>query len=163
MARSLTNPIQVARMLMMSDRAWLLFVEIARKAGGYYRLVNNGRHLEADGKFWQAASIDVEIPSSDREGTMGRATIRVPNVSRLPMAVVDVDGELLGQRVTIALQHESNLSSFDPALKWTQVILEAQADERILEVTCGHPSQIARTPSRLITRDRFPGLLPTGG
>lgn len=164
MPRNLTNPLHVARLVLSTDRAWLLFVEIARKAqaGTFYRLVNSARHLNADGKFWQAASLAIELPSEEADGSLSPVSLTLQDVSRLAAGLVEVDGELIGASLTVYVQHESSLASFDPALKWTQTITAVEADERSVRATCQHPAQIARVPARVYTRKDFPQLLPVG-
>lgn len=160
--RSFTNPIQLARHALMNDKAWLFFVEIARKAGGYYRLVKSARHVTADGKFWQACGLEPELPGEDSEGRMGEVSLVIGDVSRLAIAAVEVDNELVGSTLTVSVQHESNLASFDPSLRWKFVVTAAEANELGVKLTCGHPAQIGRVPKRVFSRALFPQLLPTG-
>lgn len=161
MGRPLSSPLHVARHLLMSDKAWLLFVEAPRVAGGFWRLVRNNRNLSANGAKWHAAEMSIELPAEDAEGSLGRASVTISNVSRLPMAAIE-GSELLGQMVTFYLQHEANLATFDPSLGWSQLILSADVTERAARLECGHPAQVARVPSRVFTRKDFPGLLPVG-
>lgn len=161
MGRPLTSPLHVARHVLMSDKAWLLFVEVPRVGGGFWRLVRNNRNLVANGAKWHAADMAIELPAEDAEGTLGRASVTISNVSRLPMAAVE-GSDLLGQTATFWLQHEASLATFDPSLGWKQLILAADATEQLMRLECGHPAQLARVPSRVYTRTDFPGLLPVG-
>ncbi len=163
MPRTLPSALHVARNCLTQAEGWLLFVEIARRAGGAYRLTEGGRHVLADGKAWQAAGISVELPEESSEGAMGQMIVRVPNVSRLALAAVEVEDEILGQAVTAWLQHESSLATFAPGLRWTHTALRVRADEGVLEIACGHPAASARVPGVRFTRANFPQLLPQGG
>ena len=162
MARPLTNPLQIARLALRDDSAWLMFVEVPTLSGGYFRLVRNSEHVDANGVRWQAASIEVELPEEDDAGTLGELALSIPNVSQIPLALVQNDGELLGQTVTCWVQTTSALDTFDDAASWQHVVRSVEADERTLRCTCGHPAQDLRVPSRLITRAEFPGLRSVG-
>lgn len=165
MGRTLTSPLQVARHVLASSTAWLLFVEIPRTSGaggGTFRLVRASKHVTANGHIWQACPMEIVLPEEDAEGTLGAATIRLPNVSRLPMAYLE-SGELLGQIATVWLQHESSLTTFVPALSWKNLVVRGKARERGASLECGHPAQTQRLPSRIFDRDRFPQLLPSAG
>lgn len=162
--RTLTSPLQVARHVLMHDKAWLLFVEVPSKTGGnFYRLVRNTRHVAADGKTWQAAAMSIELPEENAEGDLGEVAFTLPNVSRIPMALVEVDGEFLGQTLTCWLQHEANLATFVAGLSWTALVLSCEASEKVIRFRCGHPSAGLRMPTQRFDRARFPQLLPTGG
>ncbi len=160
--RTLSSILQIARRVLHQDKAWLFFVECPAPIG-FFRLVKASRHVVADGKTWQAASIEIGLPAEDAEGSLGTLTIGVPNVSRLPITYLEVDGFPLGETVTVYLQHESNLEIFEPALSWSHTVLRAKANETLLELDCGHPAEIQRVPSRRFDRQRFPQLLPVGG
>lgn len=163
MARTLPSALHVARSALAQSQGWLLFVEIPRKAGGDYRLVQDNRHRSGDGKVWQAASIEVELPEETSEGTLGELVLTIPNISRLPMAAVELDDELLGQTVTAWLQHESSLDEFTDGLSWVHTVLRCRADESVVRLECGHPAAVLRIPGVRFTRENFPQLLPQGG
>lgn len=160
--RTMSATLQLARRILEQEKAWLFFLEIPAPAG-FFRLVKSVRHVVADGKTWQAASIEIEPPPEDAEGSLGELVVRVPNVSRVPIAYVEVDGAILGQTLTVWLQHESSLSAFEPSLSWSHVVIAARATEQTLQLSCGHPAEIARVPSRRFERAAFPQLLPAGG
>lgn len=162
MARPLTNPLQIARLALRDEHAWLFFVEIPTTSGGFYRLVRNSEHVDGNGFRWQAASIDVDLPAEDDSGTLGEMTLSIPNVSRVPMALVETAGELLGQTVTCWVQTTGNVEAFDDAASWQHVITSVEADEKSLRCTGGHPAADQRVPSQLIDRTRFPGLRSVG-
>lgn len=162
MARPLTNPLQIARLALRDDEAWLFFVEIPTTGGGFYRLVRNTEHVDGNGVRWQAASMDVELPAEDDSGALGEMILAIPNVSRVPMALVETAGELLGQTVTCWVQTTGSLDTFDDAASWQHVITSVDADEMTLRCTGGHPAADQRVPSQLITRTRFPGLRSVG-
>lgn len=163
MARALTSAVMVARSILSDAQGWFMFVEIERSDGSFYRLVDNNRHLEADGKVWQAASIKLGMPEENIDGTLGQLTLTIPNVSRLPMAAVELDDELLGQVVRVWFAHESFLDTFDPALLWVHEGAKVKANAAELTLTCGHPSAGKRIPAVRFTRANFPQLLPQGG
>lgn len=165
MARTLTSPLHVARHILASDRAWLLFVEIPRRAdagGGVFRLVRNSQHVYGNGYTWQAAAFEIDLPGEDGDGSLGQATLRIPNTSGLPLSYVE-SGAINGQAMTVHLQHQDHLATFAAALSWKQLILKATATAKVLALQCGHPAGSYRVPSRTFDRRLFPGLLPSGG
>ncbi len=162
--RSISGSLQVARHTLMSDKAWLLFVEIPTKTGKFFRLVRSSRHIHAGGLVWQACSIEIELPAEDVAGSLGRLMIAVPNVSRLPMAYIDQDdadgeGEILGATITCRLAHESSLATFDPGLVWEHVALAADATPLVMQLDCGHPAAVGKGPRMRYDRIRFPQML----
>jgi hypothetical protein len=169
MGRELSTPLHVARHVLESDKAWLLFVEIPAPglgdSGGFFRLVKNTRHIVANGATWQATSMEIRIPEENADGDLGSLTIAIPNVSRLPLAYVESQSgqQLLGQIVTVYLQHESQLETFAPGLSWRQRGIRFRANERTAELECGHPAQSQRIPFPVFDRRGFPQLLPTAG
>ena len=162
MARSIDSTLQIARQVMQSSSAWLLFVEIDADVGKF-RMVNNAQHLEANGFRWQAADISIELPIEDAEGGLGELAIAIPNVSRIPIFYVDSEDDILGKSITIYLQLEGNLDSFEEELSWTHVCLSAEVSERTARFRCGHAAQNQRVPGPLFDRVAFPQLLASGG
>lgn len=160
--RPLTNPLQIARLALRDDEAWLFFVEIPTVGGGFFRLVKNSQHVDGNGVRWQAASLDVELPAEDDSGALGEMILAIPNVSRLPMALVETGGELIGQTVTCWVQTTGALDTFDDAASWQHVITSIDANEQTLRCTGGHPAADQRVPSQLVTRKAFPGLRSVG-
>jgi hypothetical protein len=158
----MSSELHVARALLAQSDAWLMFCEVPLTTGAFFRLVRARRHVQADAKVWQAAAMKIELPSEDAEGSLGEVAIAIPNVSRLPMAYVEVSGELLGQTVTLQLAHESNGFAFEPGLRWTHVITRARANEKVIHFTAGHEASTMRVPSRVFDRTNFPQLLPAG-
>lgn len=168
MARQITGVLQIARQVIESDKAWLFFVEIPIKsppgpANSFFRVVGNGRHMRGNGVLWQAASLSIELPAEDLDGSLGSLRVSVPNTSRLPMAYLEADDYLLGQPLTVYLQSETSLAVFEPALSWTHRILRGKATERRLSIECGHPAEVEQIPMGVYDRFRFPGLLPNEG
>jgi hypothetical protein len=168
MARQITGALEVARQVLQSDRAWLFFVEIPVKsppgpASSFFRMVGNGRHMRANGVLWQAATLSIELPAEDLDGSLGSLRVSVPNVSRLPMAYLEADDYLLGQPLTVYLQNESSMDVFVPALSWTHRILRGKATERRMTIECGHPAEVEQVPMGVYDRFKFPGLLPNEG
>lgn len=162
--RAISNPLLMARMLLAQNAGWMMFMEIPKKSGtAWYRLVQSSRHVNANAKVWQAASMKIEIPEESTDGDLGQLVVTIGDVSRLALAAVEVENEILGQEVTVWLQHTSNLATFDPALTWTHKALSVDGTPMGIVVTCGHPARIVRVPSRRYTRKSFPQLLPQGG
>lgn len=168
MARPLTSPLHVARHMLASDKSLLFFVEVSL-AIGTMRLVKNSQHLFANGHYWQAGSIGINLPVEDGSGSMGQITFTVPNASQLPMSWVELDDPstgkpfLLGRPITCWLQHEGNLTTFAPGLSWKHRILNAEITEKFAVFECGHPADLIRVPSQVYDRVRFPQLRSTGG
>lgn len=163
MGRALTTPLHMARHLLASSAAWFLFVEIPRKAGGHYRLVNDNRHVEANGCSWQAVAMEITLPEESAEGELAQARVRVPNISRVPMRAIELEDEILGAEVTFYLQHQTTLSAFVPALSWKHLVLSTEVNERYATFVCGHPAQTLRAPWRVYDRRVFLQLLRSGG
>lgn len=163
MARQISNTLQVIRHVLNTDKAWMFLIEVPRKAGGFYRLARSSRHETFAGKVWQAASIEITLPDEMADGALGEGSITIPNVSRLPLAAVEVDDELLGQTVTLYLANEAERAALPMGLKFTMVCKAVNANEATMTLECGHPAQLARVPSRMFDRTRFKQLRPTGG
>ncbi|UYV13741.1 MAG: hypothetical protein NCW75_05515 [Phycisphaera sp.] len=160
--RPLTNPLQIARLALRDQGAWLFFVEIPTTSGGFYRLVRNSEHQDGNGVRWHAASIGVDLPPEDDSGSLGEMILSIPNVSQTPMALVETGGELLGQTVTCWVQTTTDLDTFDDAASWQHFITWVQADEQTLQCRGGHPALSQPVPSQIIDRGRFPGLRSVG-
>jgi hypothetical protein len=169
MARALSTPLQQARLLLASSAAWLLFAEIPTYTGGYFRVVRNTRNLFAGGVLWQAAELEIELPDEDAEGTLGSMRVSVPNVSRIPMAYLELGSvggpgyEFLGQTVDVWLTTEDNLATLPEALRWSHLIVAGEATEETFTLECGHAAAGLVVPGRRMTRRQFPQLLPSGG
>ncbi len=152
---------------METDKAWLLFVEVASKSvpGSYFRLVNNTRNMIANGKTWQATSMKIELPEENDEGSLGQLKIAVPNVERLAMAYVEEVDDLIDQPATVILAHEGTLGATDFAgsPRWQHVITDVTADEQVAVFTCGHPAGVRIAPGPVFDRRNFPQLLPSAG
>lgn len=155
--------LQVIRHVLHTDEPWLFLVEIARKAGGFYRLARSSQHVTVAGKVWQAAAIEIVLPDEMADGSLGEGAITIPNVSRLPLATVEVDNELLGQDVQLYLVNLADIEVLPLGLKFTLKGKAVTANEATLTLECGHPAQLARVPSRMFDRTRFKQLRPTGG
>lgn len=162
MPRTLTSTLHAARTVLAQAKGWLWFLEIERFAGGYFRLVSASRHVQADGKVWQAAGFTTEVAEERSDSSAAEMSIAIPNVSRLPLAAVELDDELLGAEVTLWLQHESALASFAPGLSWRHRVASATADESVMVLACGRPGP-KRVPGVRFTRAKFPQLRPEGG
>lgn len=156
----MSTPLHVARHLLAQGQAWLLFIEIPLFSGGSFRLVRNTRHVQANGYIWQAASMVIDLPAEEADGSLGSLAISVPNVSRLPISYVEVSDELLGAEMTCQLAHEGNMATFEPGLSWRHLITTAVATEQALRIESQHPAAITRVPSRIFDRTVFRQLLP---
>jgi hypothetical protein len=154
--------LHVARHVLEGLEGWLLFLEVELGSAAF-RLVRDTRHREADGKVWQRASIDIELPGEDAAGSLGTLTFSIPNISRVPLAYVEAAGEILGRPVTVWLQHESSLDAFEPALSWRHKIIDFRATESVATFEAGHTADGIRIPGPLYSREEFPQLLPTAG
>lgn len=160
--RTLSAQIEQARRLIHSDQAWIWLVEIESvDSGKYFRLAGAGTHITADGKLWQACSLDVQPPSESGDGSSGEGSITIPNVSRLPIAFVE-DGDLLGQPLTLTLAHESVFGDLVGCPSWRLKVLRSRIDAAAAIFEVGSPGEVERIPSRVMDRRAFPQLLPTG-
>lgn len=143
-----------------------MFVEIPTRAGGFYRLVKNNTHVPFNGLVWTATSMSIELPEENQDGRVAGVQIAIPNVSRIPLALVDQPagdsqfGELLGQLMTCYLANESHLASATNAVTWRSRITDITATAEVLSVSAGAPDGVARVPSRVYDREQFPQLLP---
>lgn len=163
MGRAFSNELQIACNMLRQEQGFLLFLEVDLHNENQIRLVRNDRHIEADGRTWQAVSLDVTVPDEDAEGTLGELDFTVSNVSREPLRLVEVDNELLGCEVTAWIQHAANLDSFEPALSWKHTIVEAEIDELTAVFRAGHAADLQKVPGPLYKRQDFPQLLPGVG
>lgn len=161
--RNISSALQVARNVLHSSDAFLFCVEVPCVAGGFYRLVKNSRHLTVGSKTFSAASIEINIPDEVSDGSLSEGSITIPNVSRLPMAAVEIDGELRGQTITWWLVSTADVSALPAGLSWRQTILTAIATERTMTLECGHAANIRKVPGRIFDRTKFRQLLPVGG
>jgi hypothetical protein len=187
--RTLATPLHVARHLLETDRAWLMFVEIPARAveGGFYRLVNNTQNIVApieggvdgDGdpiRGFVATSMQIVLPEEDGQGTLGRLEITIPNVSRIPMAVVETDleggpvdeGDILGQVATVWLANERDVTTvynvkypftLRRMLSWRHRVKSATMNEKVAKFACGHRGGQRSSPGPRFDRSRFPQLL----
>ncbi len=160
--RAISSPLHVARHVLEGLEGWLLFVEVELGTGSF-RLVRDTQHREGDGKVWQRAAIEIDLPPEDADGSLGTLTFSIPNVSRVPLAYVEASDEILGRPVTVYLQHESALDTFEPALSWRHTIVDFRATELVATFEAGHSAEQVRVPGPLFTRVDFPQLLPTAG
>lgn len=163
MGRALTTPLHYARHMLASSKGFVLFVEIPRRQGGYYRLVNDNRHVEANGCSWQACSMRIELPDESIDGDLSQGRVRVPNISRVPIRAVELEDELIEQEAVFYLQHRDSLPSFVLDCSWRHKILNVEIDELTATFTCGHPAQTRRAPWKVYDRRTFPQLLRSGG
>lgn len=160
--RTLSTFLEIARHLVSQDKAFLWFCEIPRKAengGGYFRLVRASKHVEANEVTWQACGFQVQTSEENADGDLGSMSITVPNVSLLPMRYLEVDGEFLGQMVTVWIAHESQLSEFNDDLSWRGRCLSATANEEGLQLQCGHPLTGQMVPGVVFDRRTFPQMV----
>ncbi|MGH7132696.1 MAG: hypothetical protein ACREJO_12190 [Phycisphaerales bacterium] len=145
----------------------MFLVEIPALTVGIFRLVRSSHHLEVGGHWWQAASINIELPAEDAEGSLGELAVSIPNTSRVPMAYCESPdiSEIHGRVMTCSLWN----TGLDPdagvldVLSWPARILKTVATAKAVRLECGHPAQTARAPGPVFGRDRFPGLLPSSG
>ncbi len=145
---------------LANDKAFLIFVQITRPGGGFFRLVRDSRHQTADGHQWQAATVALETPDQSIDGDAGDLVVTVPNVARLPMAYLEA-GELVGQTLTCWIAHEAALASFTQAsVSWTSKVLSAAATEKTVRLVCGVPTTGLSVPKGVIDRQTFPSLDP---
>lgn len=145
---------------LASDKAFLIFVQITRPGGGFFRLVRDSRHQTADGHQWQAASITLQAPDQSIDGDAGDLVVTVPNVARIPMSYLE-SGELVGQTLTCWIAHEAALADFDQtSVSWSSKVISATATERAVRLTCGVPSTGLLVPKGVIDRQTFPSLDP---
>lgn len=173
MARALRAQFELARRLLMSADPWLAFVAIGRRDGGAYRLVSSAEHRLArvgDAgviQFWQASSITVEIPALDGDGSLPRLSIALPNVSRLPGALIEIDddsgrGDILGQTVSVWLAPVPRGAAgpviLDPAASFAALAVASLIRPRTVSVECDHPSTAERLPRGVFDRVTVPAL-----
>lgn len=170
MGRDLPTSLMQIRALLADEGCWFFFVEIARKAGGSFRLVDHAQHVRANGVWWQACKIEITGPSEKADGTMPQFTLTIPNVSRLPLAELELNDELLGQRVTLAYHHQNSTGEgaageepFVPGLTWSFDVLKATANMRSLTLNAGQPGNLRKVPGLRINANNFPQVLKRGG
>lgn len=160
MSRPLTAITQIARNVLTQATGWYEFVRIPLSSGSEIRVVRNSEAIDANGCRWQAASLELGLPSESESGELEDLTITVPNVSRIPASYVLVDGEIIGREASVYWQHESMFGSFDTALEWPTIVLGVSMTEAVATFRCGHPAKIQRGPRGRFNRTDFPQLLP---
>lgn len=177
MPRPLIAQFEAARRLVFSADPWLAFVQIGRAMGGAYRLVRSAEprlaRVPGDATlwYWQAASVDIELPSSNADGALPRLSVSVPNVSRLPGALVEIDvesaggldrGQILGQTVTVWLAPVPKASAspvvLDAAASFSAIATAAIVTPRTVSIECAHPSVRQRIPRGVFDRTTTPAL-----
>lgn len=156
MPRTLTPTFETIVNTLLSAQGWLFYVEIPRRAGGYYRLVRNNRHVTADGKVWQASEMKLDLGSLRADGGQSDLVVSIPNISRLPMAALEVENELYGQPITVWFQ-PAEATSFVGAVSWASRISLVEFDERWMDLVCGSRSPV-QVPGPVYDRNRFPQL-----
>lgn len=159
MPRPMASELHVARNILRQERGWLEFIEVSLHGGDSIRLVRSDRHVFADDRTWQAASVSIERSPEDSEGTLGELSFSVSNVSREPLRLVEVEDELLGCEVIVWYQHAARLEAFEPSLSWRHLIVDAEISELTAKFTAGHASDGHRVPGPVYTRQAFPQLL----
>jgi hypothetical protein len=169
MPREITGPLRIARDLVMGGDAWIMLVEIPRRAGGLFRLAGAANHVRAGGVAWQACSLAIELPAEELGGSLGSISIEMPNVSRIPLAYVELDdasgrGELVGAVVTCWLWSPAMGpdAALPKGLSWSHRVLSAVADRQTVKLECGHPAATERVPKGVMSRDLFPALQGVG-
>ncbi len=157
--RTIPSILNVARHVLHTDQAWVLLVEIPRRAGGYYRLARSSQHVVTTRGTFQAATIEIEVPREDGKSTLADGSITLPNVSRIPLAAIEVEDELRGVTARVWLVNQAYLPNLPEGISWSLLIKSATANERTVKLTCGHPSEIGTVPRRRYSRTDFPQLL----
>lgn len=156
--RDVSNLLRALRNLPSVGAPYLFFVEIPLADEGFFRLVHNTRHVEAGGLLWQACTIGIEIPREDADASLGAGSLVVPNVSRMPGAFIEVEGELVGQPIAIWLQHQSLLDTLDDELSWRLLCTGATITEKAVTLRIGHELRGRRLPTKSFDRTIFPQL-----
>jgi len=158
--QTLHSSLEVARRALWSDKAWLWYAVCERKAGGFYRLVRDGKHRTFSGVTWQACMFGFDVPPATTEGRLGGVELVIPNVGRVPGALIELQRELLGVELTVYVSLEGQLPT--AGLAFTQVITGASVTEKTVSLRCQDTGAMRMVPQKAFTRDRWPALAPVG-
>ncbi|MCC6428333.1 MAG: hypothetical protein IT435_16115 [Phycisphaerales bacterium] len=142
---------------LIASGAWIALIQIERNPTGYYRLARSSRHVVAGGFTWGAAAATFEAPEESIDGGHGELVVGVPNVSRIPLGLVENENQLRGRELTLWLHHTS-LTELVPDLSIRQVITKVNATEGMLKATCGHAADGLFVPWPVYDRVEFPQL-----
>jgi hypothetical protein len=149
--RAFGSSLLTARSLLADDRAWLWFVELPRKSGGVYRLVDNTRKVTANSKLWVPTSLKIEVPAENSDGSIAELAITLPNVARIAVAELEA-GEIQGQIITLRAEHQladGTFGAFTNTLRWRARVIKATATEQVVQISAGHPASLQRLPLRV--------------
>lgn len=159
MARTLSSTFESARRLLQSNKGWLLLLRLPLLSGGEVRLTSNPRHVTAGGLGYQACALSIDAPAEELQTSLGRLSITLPNVSRVPISLVE-SGEVLGQVLSWGICHEDAIAAgLLPGLTWRNTVLAATCDEGVARFECGHPSTLIGVPGRIYDAATFPSLV----
>ena len=160
--RTLDTPLHVARQTLLSDKAWMLFVEIPLRTPGTIRVVRWPRAVFGASKWWQACQVEIDqTVEESTEGALPQVQVVLPNISRIASAYLEAE-EIQGRRLTFWLQHESTVfadsgdAPFIDTLRFRYRVLSATATERVVQLTCGHPAAATRVPARVFDQSIAP-------
>lgn len=152
--------LSVAVNRLLDSGAFLAFVQVPCKTrSGFFRFVRNNRNVHAGGFDWVAAAMSIQWPEQDSLGTLGTLGLTISNVSRRPLAEVEINGELIGQVATVFLTHTDCLDDLMTlSLRLRHRVTNVTANEAALKATCAHEATGLVFPAGTITRAVFPGL-----
>lgn len=156
---TLTSSLEVARRALWGNKAWLWFAEIDAINGGKYRLVRSNRHIEANGLKWQRCMFGLQLAGVSDSGVLGAASITIPDPTGTAASILDSADTLEGMQVAVQLAHKSELSSFNPQLRWVQEISSVGMTKGGVSISCDEPV-MQMVPAETITRIDFPALNP---
>lgn len=159
MARTVPTSLTTASRALHSAGRWIWLAEIAsQNAGQFYRLCSGRRPVQFGSIIYQAGIASIVLPGADVDASTGEATLVVPNASLIPQAIIDVEGDQLGQSVTLRLVHDSAPTETG-ALTWTFRVLRAELDPNRCSLVLGHAADIDEVPGPSFDRTRFPTLV----
>ncbi len=165
MGRSFTPALQVLRKVLHSDQGWLLFVRIELADGKQVRLVRDTVHRQLGGEnqWWQACSLSLDSLDEEVGGAAPRMSVTVPNVSRLPLTMLELTGEPLGRKMSVILAHETETQDPWPAISsqrtWTMRIATAGVDALACTLESASNAGLRDVPGPVFSRERFGALI----
>ena len=156
---SLPAAIEFARREIAAGQPWVWAVTIESSTQGEsYRVCTGARHVSLGGVKFQAAVARVDVPEQGSDPAEGALVVPWhPTV----MQALDAEDERVGHAVTIELWHLGETPT--RAHGWSQTLLRAPVEADAVTLATGNPAEIELVPSRVFTRDAFPGMLSGQG
>lgn len=162
MPRSMDHPLHIARRALHRADGWCMFVQVALRNGTFVRLVEDDKHRLLDGVWWQRAAFKLDGIVDAVASEAPRLSFNISNVSRVPLAYVELYGEVLGCVLSVAYVHDDE-TEINPTRLWRHRVTLAVFDYVTARFECGHRAGDVDVPGRIYTRENTPSIPPSAG